>query len=102
MIFAKLLKALKVGNSLADPTKWKKGQWLTNAVGTFVMACIGIFQWKFPEVAIPTELADLITGGIVSILAIINLYAIPATTRKIGTKNNEDAISTDSIDTGSY
>jgi len=81
-----LIRALKAGQQLRDPARWKRGQQLTNAVGALVLAVIGVIRWQFPDVNMPAELAEEITQIIVTVLVIINLYLTPATSRKIGVK----------------
>jgi hypothetical protein len=89
MMFMKLLEALKVGKELADPAKWKKGQWLITAVGTVVAGVITAIKWKWPEFSLPAGLEDYIVEVIVGVLCAVNLYLIPATTKKVGTKDKD-------------
>jgi hypothetical protein len=81
-----LIKALKAGNELADPAKWKKGQVLTNTVGALVLAIVGVIKWKFPEINISEDVSDQITQIITAILVMVNLYITPASSKKIGVK----------------
>jgi hypothetical protein len=84
----KLYQALKIGNELSDVSKWKRGQWLTNAVGGLVALVLeSIKLWK-PELAayLPEGVAENATEIIVGVLVVINLYLTPATTKKVGVK----------------
>lgn len=79
-----LIRVLRMGHELRDPAKWKRGQWLTNAVGILVGAIFELLLWKYPSITFPADLQLHVTEGIAAVLAIMNLYLIPATTRKIG------------------
>jgi len=81
-----VIRALKAGNELSDPARWKKGQHLSNTVGALVMAVLALVRYKWPDVYIPAELAEQITSIIAAVLVTINLYLTPATTKKIGVK----------------
>lgn len=85
-MITRLYQAIKIGNELADVSKWKKGQWLTNAVGGLVALILESLKiWK-PELSayLPEGFAENATEIIAGVLVMINLYLIPATTKKIG------------------
>lgn len=87
-IVTKLYEALRIGNELSDPAQWKRGQWLSTAVGGLVAVVFELLcLWK-PELlgVFPEGIQENITEIIVAVLVIINLYLIPATTKKMGVK----------------
>ena len=84
-----LIKALQAGRALSDPAKWKKGHWLTTTVGALVAGAIEFLKWKFPDIPLPEGIAEYSTEVIAGVLVVINLYLIPATTEKFGTKQKD-------------
>lgn len=82
MILMDLLKAMKAGEELKDPAKWKKNQETTNLVGLVLAGIFAVIRWKFPEFPLPEGVIDYATEIIVSALVIINLYLTRATTKK--------------------
>lgn len=79
-----ILTALKAGEELTNPEKWKKGQQMTNMVGGVLAGVAAVIRWKFPDVPIPAEFLDLITEAVVAALVASNVYFTAATTTKIG------------------
>ena len=79
-----LFGAVKAGQELKNPEKWKKGQVLTNLVGAIVTGAIVLIKWKFPDLPIPDEIKDYAIEIIGGALVVANLYLTPATTKKIG------------------
>jgi hypothetical protein len=83
-MISEIFNALRAGQELKDPTKWKKGQLLTNLVGAIVGGAIIFIKWKFPELPIPDGLQENLVEIIGAALVAINLYLIPATSKKVG------------------
>ena len=79
-----LFEALRAGQELKDPAKWKKGQNLTNLIGAIVAGIVVLIKWKFPELNIPDEIKDYAIEVIGGALVVANLYLTPATSKKIG------------------
>lgn len=78
------LNALKYGQELQDPSKWKKGQELTNLVGGLVAALIALARAKFPQIELPGEAQEYLVEIIIAVLVLANIYLTRATTKKIG------------------
>lgn len=87
-IITRMYQALQIGNELADPAKWKRSQWLSNAVaGLVALVFESLKAWKPELIAfLPDGVQENVTEIIIGILVIINLYYIPATTKKMGVK----------------
>jgi hypothetical protein len=83
-MISEIINAVKAGNELKDPAKWKKGQMLTNTIGAVVAGAIVLIKWKFPELPIPDGLQGNLVEIICGVLVAVNLYLIPATSKKIG------------------
>lgn len=77
-----LWNALEAGKSLSDPASWKKGQELTNLVGSALAGIITLLRWKFPDIFIPEGFTEYAAEVIGTILVIVNLYLTRATTKK--------------------
>lgn len=74
--------ALKAGQELQNPAKWKKGQELTNLVGAVLAGIITLLRWKFPDILIPDGFTQYAAEIIGTILVMVNLYLTRATTTK--------------------
>lgn len=79
-----LWKALQAGEELKNPAMWKRGAILSNAVGGVVAGVIALLKWQFPEIEIPEPVRDYAIEVISGALVVINIYLIPATTKKVG------------------
>jgi len=81
-MISELYNALKAGQELQDPARWKKGQELTNLVGAVLAGLVTLLRWKFPDVFIPDGFSEYGAEAIGTILVMINLYLTRATTTK--------------------
>lgn len=79
---AELIRAFQAGQELSNPTKWKKGQELTNLVGVVVSGVVELLRYFFPDVIISNGITEHITEGIGFFLIMMNLYLTRATTKK--------------------
>ena len=75
-----LFKAVRYGEELKDPAKWKKGQLLTNAVGGLLVIAM---RYIVPEYDLQPEMVDAATEAIVGVLVCLNLYITKASSKKI-------------------
>lgn len=80
----KIFDAIRAGNELKNPAAWKRGQHLTNLVTAVVVAGVMAVRHFFPAIPLPDGVEDTLVEVIVSIALALNLYLVPATTRKIG------------------
>jgi len=81
-MISELFRALKAGQSLADPAAWKKGQELTNLVGAVIAGIITLLRIKFPDLLLPEGFTQYAAEAIGSTLVLVNLYLTRATTKK--------------------
>jgi len=81
-MITEIYSALKAGQELKNPAKWKKGQELTNLVGVVIAGVITLLRWKFPDIFIPDGFTEYAAEAIGTILAMVNLYLTRATTTK--------------------
>lgn len=81
-MITELYAALKAGQELQNPAKWKKGQELTNLVGAVLAGIITLLRWKFPDIFIPDGFTEYAAEVIGTMLVMINLYLTRATTTK--------------------
>ena len=79
-----VLNALKYGQELKDPAKWKQGQELTNLVGGLIAAIIALIKANYPNFELPLGAEEHIEGIVIGALILINIYYTRATTKKIG------------------
>ena len=75
-----LFKAVRYGEELKDPAKWKKGQLLTNAVGGLLY--IGL-KYLAPDFEMPPGVIETATEGIIAVLVCINLYITKSSSKKV-------------------
>lgn len=80
----KALNALRLGYELRDPATWKRGQNLTNALGGLVGFVVYFLRQQYPDIFIPDGFTEYLVEGIAAFLMAVNLYFVPATTKKIG------------------
>ncbi|MGV0961846.1 MAG: hypothetical protein ACOYB1_18630 [Limnohabitans sp.] len=81
-MITEVYSALKAGQELKNPGKWKKGQELTNLVGAVIAGLITVLRWKFPDLLIPDGMSQYAAEVIGTVLVMINLYLTRATTTK--------------------
>jgi hypothetical protein len=81
-MITEVIKAVKAGEELKDPAKWKNRVETINLVGIVLAAVVMIIRWRYPTVVIPDGVTEYIAEIIGTILAIINLYFNRATTKK--------------------
>jgi uncharacterized membrane protein YkvA (DUF1232 family) len=74
-------KAMKAGEILANPEKWKNKQTLINAIAAVV---------SFAVLLLPIDMAPddviLLSGSLATILGLFNSYITTATSTKVGLK----------------
>ena len=81
-----IINALKVGEQLKYPAKWKNRQATTNLVGALIASILVVLRWWRPDLVIPDEVSDFIVEGIGGVLVLVNYYLIKATSSKVGFK----------------
>ncbi len=86
MNFYNIIRALKAGNELSDPAKWKNRQNTTTAVGTMIAVILAFVRARYPDFSLPMGAEEHIVEGIVVALGLANIYWTTATTKKIGAK----------------
>lgn len=74
------LKALKTGNELKNPSKWKKTQVLATAIGTILIL---VLKYVVPDLTLPAGLIDDISSGIIGLVVSSNMYLTVATSKKV-------------------
>lgn len=82
-----LITALKAGEELKDPAKWKNRVENINYLGALIAGIVAIIRWKYPYLLPEDEnlvrlLVDNTAEGIGTLLVAINLYMNRATTKK--------------------
>lgn len=80
----KLFKALKAGQQLKDPQKWKKGQNLVNSCVAVVALAVTVLKMSLPDFLVTDEQVVEIATIIAGVLALVNGYITTASTKKIG------------------
>jgi len=81
-MITEMIKAVKAGEELKDPAKWKNRVETINLVGIVLAAIVLIVRWKYPTIIIPAGVTEYVAEIIGTILAIVNLYFNRATTKK--------------------
>jgi hypothetical protein len=81
-MISEVFNAVKAGQELQNPAKWKKGQELTNLTGAVIAGFVTLLRWKFPELLVPDGFTEYAAEAIGTILVIVNLYLTRATTKK--------------------
>lgn len=82
--FFAIIEALYQGKSLKDPAVWKDRHMVINAILTI----LGVIIMFKPDLPISGEAMDSIAGGIATVLGLISAYLIPATSEKVGLRND--------------
>ncbi len=77
------LKALKAGESLKNMETWKNRQTAMNAVTVLIVFIVSFFP---DTVKVTEEQATEISGAIVTIVGLVNVYFVNATSKKVGVK----------------
>jgi hypothetical protein len=76
--------ALRAGETLTNPTKWKDRQDTVNAV----VAILGLLLWIVGKAGMPLEISEndlaVVAGGVAVVLGAVNAYLTTATTEKKG------------------
>jgi hypothetical protein len=83
-MISEIFNALRAGQELKDPAKWKNRQETTTLVGTVLAGIIYLLRMKYPEIPIPEMVIQYGAEVIGLVLLIANLYFTRATTKKIG------------------
>ena len=79
-----LFEAIDAGKELRNPAAWKRGQHFTNLVTAVVVAGVMLVKHLFPSISLPDSIESTLVEIVVPAALAINLYLVPATTRKIG------------------
>jgi hypothetical protein len=77
-----LMKAMKLGEEVGNPRKWKKGQIKMNALAGLLL--IGISYLPIPPEYITPEVVDMLCDAIVGIVLLFNGILTVVHTRKLG------------------
>lgn len=80
MIIADLWNAVKFGEQLDSPEKWKRGQLLSNAVGGLILIVVNHLP---PEYKMTPDMIQAANEVISGILILINGYITKASSNKI-------------------
>jgi len=79
-----LWQALKAGNELKDPAKWKNRQNTANALTAVLSVLVVILRLMGIDLYLTDEQIILIAGAAATILSVANSILTTATTKKIG------------------
>ena len=81
-----VLRALKAGEELKDPAKWKNVQNTMNTLAIIITAVVTVLRLQWPDLMVSDE--ELIAYSTIgaNALLIANGYLTTATTKKIGVK----------------
>lgn len=96
-----ILTALKTGEELKDPAKWKNVQNTANTVGIVLASSAVVLKYQWPEFMISDEQLIALSAVVANILFIINRYLTTATTKKIGIGGKDNGKGTEDTATGS-
>lgn len=80
-MFGEFLRVLKVGESVANPAAWKKGQITGTMVGILILGLVHLAKRYNVQIPVDQTTADLIGGGIV---AIANVVLTLSTSKTVG------------------
>jgi len=82
--------ALRAGETLTDPKKWKDRQDTVNAVA----AALGLLLWIVGKAGLPLEISGddlaVVAGGVAVVLGAVNAYLTTATTEKKGFASKQE------------
>ena len=84
-----LLNALKAGQELKDPAKWKKGQNLINGCAIVITGIVAVIRWQFPDVLISDDMIIELASIAALVLAFANRFITTASTKKIGKEDKK-------------
>ena len=79
-----ILKALRAGEELKDPTKWKHVQNTSNTVGIILACGVIVVRYQWPEFMLDDEQIIALSAVVANILFVVNRYLTTATSKKIG------------------
>jgi len=82
-----MIVALKAGQELSDPEKWKNRMENTNYAGAIIAGGLAFLRWKYPgllpeDSELLKNMVDYSAELIGTILVMVNLYLNRATTKK--------------------
>lgn len=83
-----VLAALKAGQELRDPAKWKQGQNLLNACALVITGIVAVLRWQMPDFPISDAQIVELASIAAAVLAFLNGYLTTASTKKIGVKGD--------------
>jgi hypothetical protein len=83
--------ALRAGETLTDPKKWKDRQDTVNAVA----AALGLLLWIVGKAGLPLAMSGddlaVVAGGVAVVLGAVNAYLTTATTEKKGFASKQES-----------
>jgi hypothetical protein len=79
-----VLRALKAGEALKDPAKWKNIQNSMNALAIIGTSVVTVLRVWFPDLMVSDEELIAYSTIVANILLVANGYLTTATTKKIG------------------
>lgn len=82
----KVLSAMKAGESLKDPAKWKNRQDTANLISMVLVAVIAVAKVAGYEIPLDDEQVAIWGTAGAGVLYAINSYLIKATSEKMGKK----------------
>jgi hypothetical protein len=82
--FQDVSKALKAGEEISNPERWKENQQTVNSLYLILLGIVAVVRLKYPELMFPDEYLVLIAGAGASFLAAFNRIMTAITTKKIG------------------
>lgn len=85
-----ILRALKAGEELKDPAKWKNVQNSMNVLAIIGTAVITVLRTWFPDLMVSDEELVVYSTIGANILLLANGYLTTATTKKIGVDGNAE------------
>jgi len=79
-----VLAALKAGQELKDPAKWKQTQNVVNACAVIITAVVAVIRYQVPDLPVTDAQIIEMASIAAAVLALINSYITTATSKKIG------------------
>jgi hypothetical protein len=79
-MIADLFKALKYGEELKDPARWKKGQLSITAIGGLIIIAM---RFIAPDYDMPEEMVNTISEAVGAVLIAANLFITKASSKKV-------------------
>jgi hypothetical protein len=80
-------KAMRLGEEVGNPAKWKRNQ--NKAIALAGLVVLGL-KYAMPDTVIPDDIVNMISTVIFYIVLIANYFITIATTKKIGLTTEHD------------